>query len=78
MAKSNKKPIYKRIVLKLSGEALQGDLQFGIDYKVIRSLAERVKKLRELEIKYLGEVKSNDEEATNAKEANGGGKKQKR
>ncbi len=50
MAKGNKRPIYKRIVLKLSGEALQGDLQYGIDYKVIRSLAERIKKLRELDV----------------------------
>ncbi|MEE8360455.1 MAG: UMP kinase [Candidatus Omnitrophota bacterium] len=50
MAKSNKRPIYKRIVLKLSGEALQGDLQFGIDPKIMRSLAERIKKLRELDV----------------------------
>ncbi|MFH1753934.1 MAG: UMP kinase [Candidatus Omnitrophota bacterium] len=42
--------MYKRIVLKLSGEALQGDLQSGIDPKVIHSLALRVKKLRELDV----------------------------
>ena len=49
MAKS-KRPIYKRIVLKLSGEALQGDLSSGIDQKVLRALAEKIKRLRELKI----------------------------
>lgn len=49
MAK-NKLPIYKRIVLKLSGEALQGELPFGIDPHVIHSLAKRIKKLTALNI----------------------------
>ncbi|MDB4349619.1 UMP kinase [Omnitrophica bacterium] len=49
MAK-NKVPIYKRIVLKLSGEALQGELPFGIDPQVIHSLAKRIKSLRNLNI----------------------------
>lgn len=34
---------YKRIVLKLSGEALSGDLGYGIDPKVINSIAGQVK-----------------------------------
>ena len=50
MAKSRRVPVYKRIVLKLSGEALQGELPFGIDPRVIYSLAKRIKKLRELKI----------------------------
>ena len=32
-------PQYKRILLKLSGEALMGDADYGIDPKVIKRLA---------------------------------------
>lgn len=39
---------YKRIVLKLSGEALSGDLGYGLEPKIIRSTAEQVKELVEL------------------------------
>ena len=39
---------YKRIVLKLSGEALQGDLGFGIDPKVLDNLAGQIKEIRDL------------------------------
>ena len=39
---------YKRIVLKLSGEALQGKLGFGIDSNVLEDLARQVKEIREL------------------------------
>ena len=39
---------YKRIVLKLSGEALQGALGFGIDPKVLDDLAQQVKEIRDL------------------------------
>lgn len=42
------KPIYKRIVLKLSGEALQGKQAYGIDPKVARSIAEQVKEVKGL------------------------------
>ncbi len=42
------KPKYKRIVLKLSGEALQGRLGFGIDQDILKSLAEQVKDVRAL------------------------------
>jgi len=41
-------PQYKRIVLKLSGEALQGKLGFGIDPDILSSLATQVKELRDL------------------------------
>jgi len=37
------KPIYKRILLKLSGEALAGNLGYGIDPKVIADIAEEIK-----------------------------------
>lgn len=36
---------YKRILLKLSGEALMGDKQFGIDNRVINDYAEEIKAL---------------------------------
>lgn len=35
---------YKRILLKLSGEALAGDKKFGLDYAVIGNICESVKK----------------------------------
>ncbi len=37
--------MFKRILLKLSGEALQGDQGFGIDPKVIQTMAQEVKEL---------------------------------
>jgi len=43
-----KKPIYKRIVLKLSGEALEGKRGFGIDPKTIASIAQQIKDVRAL------------------------------
>ncbi|HEY6951323.1 MAG TPA: UMP kinase [Bacteroidota bacterium] len=39
---------YKRVLLKLSGEALMGDLDFGIDDAVLRRYADEIKKAREL------------------------------
>ncbi len=39
---------YERIVLKLSGEALSGEQGFGIEPKVIQSIAEQVKEVAEL------------------------------
>ena len=41
-------PKYKRIVLKLSGEALQGKLGFGIDPHVLEDLARQIKEVRGL------------------------------
>ena len=40
--------IYKRIVLKLSGEALQGKLGFGIDPLVLDDFARQIKEIRDL------------------------------
>ncbi|WP_407272177.1 UMP kinase [Radiobacillus sp. PE A8.2] len=39
---------YQRIVLKLSGEALSGELGFGIEPQVIQSIAKQVKEVAEL------------------------------
>jgi uridylate kinase len=39
---------YKRVVLKLSGEALAGEQTSGIDPKIVQSIAEQVKEIVEL------------------------------
>ena len=39
------KPIYKRILLKLSGEGLMGDKSFGMSAEVINSLAKQIKEV---------------------------------
>src|SRR5690625_1304921 len=39
---------YRRIVLKLSGEALSGDQGFGIEPEVIQSIAKQIKEVAEL------------------------------
>ncbi|UOD35849.1 UMP kinase [Deferribacteraceae bacterium V6Fe1] len=39
---------YKRILLKLSGEALMGKQQFGIDGETVKYIAEEIKKVHEL------------------------------
>ncbi|MFO7152756.1 MAG: UMP kinase [Bacillota bacterium] len=41
------KPKYKRVVLKISGEALAGKKGFGVDQNVINSIADQIKKVRE-------------------------------
>jgi len=41
-------PQYKRILLKLSGEALMGDQTFGISPKMIRYVADEVKSVHDL------------------------------
>lgn len=45
MPDSAKQPIYKRILLKLSGEALMGDSEFGIDPQVIDRMSTEIKEL---------------------------------
>lgn len=40
-------PRYKRILLKLSGEALAGEKKFGLDYSVITEICESIKKCAE-------------------------------
>ena len=42
------RPIYKRILLKLSGEALQGDEGFGIDPSILDRMAIEIKELIEM------------------------------
>jgi len=42
------KPVYKRVLLKVSGEALAGEKKTGLDFGVIKSVCEAVKKITEL------------------------------
>lgn len=39
---------YKRILLKLSGEALMGDLQYGIDPNMLKQYAQQIREVAEL------------------------------
>ena len=43
-------PKYKRVVLKLSGEALAGQQGYGIDPEMISSIAQQVKEVHELKV----------------------------
>lgn len=43
-------PVYKRILLKLSGEALQGGNTHGIDQAVLVSIAEQIRAIRSLTV----------------------------
>lgn len=42
------RPLYKRVVLKLSGEALAGDRGYGLDAKVLDFVADQVRSVRHL------------------------------
>ena len=44
------KPVYKRIVLKLSGEALQGKKAHGIDPEVLLTISRQIKEVRDLAV----------------------------
>ena len=49
--KLTKKPIYKRILLKLSGEALQGKQSHGIEAEMCATLATEIKEVRDMGVK---------------------------
>jgi uridylate kinase len=46
--KSN--PAYQRVVLKLSGEVLQGRQGYGIDPEQVRSIAHQIKEIKEINV----------------------------
>jgi len=48
MPKKTQEPAYKRILLKLSGESLLGNLSYGIDFKTAKSVAEEIKEIHDL------------------------------
>ncbi|HAO33073.1 MAG TPA: UMP kinase [Candidatus Competibacter sp.] len=48
MLMQDSKPVFKRILLKLSGEALMGEGEFGIDTEVLVRIANEIGELRKL------------------------------
>ena len=50
------KPVYGRILLKLSGEILAGDRGFGVDPAKAKALADAVKSARDLGVEVGGVV----------------------
>ncbi|MCP2520686.1 UMP kinase [Candidatus Aminicenantes bacterium AC-335-A11] len=46
----SKKPVYKRVLIKLSGEALMGDRQYGLEPKTIKIIAEEIKEVHDLNV----------------------------
>lgn len=46
-------PVFKRVVLKVSGESLSGQNGYGIDADTISSIAQQVKRLLHLVYKLL-------------------------
>lgn len=45
MTKTGSQPVYKRVLLKLSGEALMGDAEYGIQPEVISRFAKEISEL---------------------------------
>lgn len=44
----NKNPLYKCVLLKVSGEALMGDKQFGHDHDTMKRIAEDIKEVHDM------------------------------
>jgi uridylate kinase len=44
------KPKYKKVMLKLSGEALQGKEKFGISLEILNSISQEIKEVLELDV----------------------------
>lgn len=45
------KPAYQRILLKLSGESLLGNLSYGIDFETTRAIAREIKEIHDLGVR---------------------------
>jgi uridylate kinase len=50
ISETQNQPAYRRVLLKISGEALMGEQTFGIDVDVARAVAEEVKQVHDLGI----------------------------
>jgi uridylate kinase len=50
MAESNGKPAFKRVLLKLSGEALLGGLSYGVDPNRLHAIARTVKRVKDRDV----------------------------
>ena len=46
--KAAAQPVYQRVLLKLSGEAMMGDQEYGIDPRVVQTVAQEVREIRTL------------------------------
>jgi len=51
--KESKQPRYRRILLKLSGEALGGETGVGIDPEAVQDMAEQIREVRELGVQVV-------------------------
>ncbi len=45
------RPVYNRVLLKLSGEALMGERPFGIDPDVVARIADEIEEVHELGVR---------------------------
>jgi len=45
-----KKPVFKRVLLKLSGEAFQGRLVHGIDLEFLKDLSSQIEEIKDLDV----------------------------
>ncbi len=66
-----RRPRYKRVLLKISGEALQGDGNRGIDYGVLENVSRQVREVHELGVEVAlviggGNIIRGSEEAKHA------------
>lgn len=50
MAADTRQPIYKRILLKISGEALQGKTKLGIDPEVLNRIAADIEEIAKMDV----------------------------
>jgi uridylate kinase len=50
MAATNGKPAFRRVLLKLSGEALLGGLEYGVDPERLHAIARTVKRVRDRDV----------------------------
>ena len=48
MSENIAQPKYKRVLLKLSGEALAGEKKIGLDYSIITKICESIKKCADI------------------------------
>ncbi|SHE93570.1 uridylate kinase [Caldanaerobius fijiensis DSM 17918] len=45
-----KNPVYNRVILKISGEALAGDKGFGIDFDTVNQIADEIAEVKKLNV----------------------------
>lgn len=50
MEPEQRSPIYKRVVIKISGEALMGEREFGLDPAAVETICQQIRQVKELGI----------------------------